>query len=205
MSAAKERSSPGASFITVEPPRFDRPEVEIRASTRRTKTGNAHWSGSRIVVQIPARLRGRPRDQFVAELVERCMAQRPQASAHDGDLEERCAQLALLYNDGVTPSSVRWVANQRQRWASCSPATREIRISTRLRQCPDWVVDAVLVHELAHLHEMDHSANFYAIANRYPRQAESAIFLEGLALGLGLADEESDVEPQISGALNDLA
>ena len=40
---------------------FDRPEVEIRASTRRKKTGNAHWSGSRIVVQIPARVRGRER------------------------------------------------------------------------------------------------------------------------------------------------
>jgi hypothetical protein len=57
--------------VTIEPPRFDRPEVEIRASRRRKKTGTAHWSGSRIVVQIPARLRGRERTIFVDDLVER--------------------------------------------------------------------------------------------------------------------------------------
>ncbi len=180
--------------VLIEPPRFDRPEVEIRASTRRKKTGAAHWSGSRIVVQIPARLRGRERATFVDDLVERLLTQRPQVSAGDAALEERARVLADLYNDGVAPSSVRWVSNQRARWASCSPASREIRVSTRLRQCPEWVIDAVLVHELAHLHEADHSAAFYDLANRHPRQAESAVYLDGYALGLGLAIEAGDVD-----------
>ncbi len=184
--------------MTTHPPQFDRPEVEVRASTRRTKTGNAHWSGSRIIVQIPARLRGRARDQFVDELVERLIQQRPQATGHDADLQDRATELAARYNDDVVPLSVRWVSNQRQRWASCSPATREIRVSTRLRQCPDWVIDAVLVHELAHLQEVDHSARFYEIANRYPRQAESALFLEGFALGLGMRVEDTDVDDDAS-------
>jgi hypothetical protein len=181
--------------VLIEPPRFDRPEVEIRASTRRKKTGAAHWSGSRIVVQIPARLRGRERTVFVDDLVERLLTQRPQSSAGDGALEERARVLADLYNDGVAPDRVRWVSNQRARWASCSPATREIRVSTRLRQCPEWVIDAVLVHELAHLQEADHSAVFYELANRHPRQGESSVFLEGYALGLGLAIEAGDVDP----------
>ena len=67
-------------------------------------------------------------------------------------------------------------------------------MSSRLRQCPDWVIDAVLVHELAHLLEADHSAAFYEIANRHPRQDESALFLEGFALGLGLKVEDADVD-----------
>lgn len=182
-----------ADSIVVQPPQFNRPEVEIRASTRRTKTGNAHWSGSRIIVQIPARLRGRARDHFVDELVERLLTQRPQAMASDAALEARVAVLADLYTDGVVPSSVRWVSNQRTRWASCTPSTREIRVSIRLRQCPDWVIDAVLVHELAHLHEADHSKDFYEIANRHPRQRECELFLEGYALGLGIKMEEGDV------------
>ena len=66
------------SSVWVEPPRFDRPEVEVRSSSRRKKTGAAHWSGSRIVVQIPARLRGREREAFVDDLVERLLTQRPQ-------------------------------------------------------------------------------------------------------------------------------
>jgi hypothetical protein len=176
------------------PPRFDRPEVEVRASTRRKKTGNAHWSGTRIIVQIPARLRGRDRDRFVDELVERLLTQRPQAAGHDAALYERAEELAKEFNDGVMAESVRWVSNQRQRWASCSPASREIRVSTRLRQCPDWVIDAVLVHELAHLQEVDHSPAFWEIANRHPQQGESETFLNGYALGLGIAMEESDIE-----------
>ncbi len=183
-----------ASSVHVEPPRFDRPEVEVRASSKRKKTGTAHWSGSRIVVQIPARLKGRERARFVDELVERLLNQRPQNAAGDASLEERARALAELYLDGVEASSVRWVANQRRRWASCSPASREIRVSSRLRQCPEWVIDAVLVHELAHLVEADHSASFYHLANRHPRQAECALFLDGFALGLGLRIENTDVD-----------
>ncbi len=181
--------------VVVEPPRFDRPEIEIRASTRRTKTGAAHWSGSRVIVQIPARLRGRERDAFVDALVERVVRHRPQNAAGDVALEQRCRELAQTYTDGVMATSVRWVSNQRARWASCSPATREIRVSNRLRQCPEWVIDAVLVHELAHLHEVDHSPSFYEMAGRHPRQRDASIFLEGLALGLGLAIEAGDVDP----------
>jgi predicted metal-dependent hydrolase len=181
------------SSVSVEPPRFDRPEVEVRASAKRKKTGTAHWSGSRIVVQIPARLRGKERSRFVDELVERLLTQRPQNAAGDASLEERSRVLAELYLGGVQPASVRWVANQRRRWASCSPASREIRVSSRLRQCPEWVIDAVLVHELAHLLEADHSAAFYELANRHPRQHECEMFLDGFALGLGLRIEDADV------------
>jgi predicted metal-dependent hydrolase len=191
---ANKKSSSQETQVTIESPRFDRPEVEIRASTRRKKTGNAHWSGSRIVVQIPARVRGRDRREFVDELVEKLLTQRPQNAGGDGALEERAHTLADLYNDGVRPSSVRWVNNQQARWASCSPGSKEIRVSTRLRQCPEWVIDAVLVHELAHLQEADHSARFYEIADRHPRQSDSGTFLDGYALGLGLRIESGDVD-----------
>lgn len=191
---ADTSSSTPETQVTIEPPQFDRPEVEIRASSKRKKTGTAHWSGSRIVVQIPARVRGRERRAFVDELVERLLTQRPQNAAGDLALEERARILAERYNDAVMPVSVRWVNNQQARWASCSPASCEIRVSSRLRQCPEWVIDAVLVHELAHLQEADHSVKFYEIANRHPRQNDSELYLDGYALGLGLRIEEGDVD-----------
>jgi predicted metal-dependent hydrolase len=191
---AHTSSSTPETQVTIEPPQFDRPEVEIRASSKRKKTGTAHWSGSRIVVQIPARVRGRERRAFVDELVERLLTQRPQNAAGDLALEERARTLAERYNDAVMPASVRWVNNQQARWASCSPASREIRVSSRLRQCPEWVFDAVIVHELAHLQEADHSVKFYEIANRHPRQNDSELYLDGYALGLGLRIEEGDVD-----------
>jgi predicted metal-dependent hydrolase len=172
------------------PASFERPELEVRASSRRTKTGSAHWAGTRIVVSIPSRLRGKEREQFIDELVRRAMKERPQSGAHDAALEERARVLAELYTDGRCPSSVRFVSNQRRRWASCSPSTGEIRLSTRLRNVPDWVLDAVLVHELAHLHVVEHSAEFHTIADRHPRQADAELYLDGYQLGLGIAEEE---------------
>ena len=186
-------SSAKDSNVVIEPPRFDRPEVEIRASARRKKTGAAHWSGNRIVVQIPARLKGRDRAMFVDTLVERLLTQRPVTASGDAGLEERARVLAELYLDGVAAASVRWSNSQQRRWASCSPDTRTIRVSSRLQQCPEWVIDAVLVHELALLHEADHSPAFHEVANRHPRQGECALFLEGYALGLGLRMNDADI------------
>jgi predicted metal-dependent hydrolase len=46
------------------------------------------------------------------------------------------------------------------------------------------VLDATIVHELAHLLYPDHSTEFHEIANRYPRQKEASAYLEGYSLGL---------------------
>jgi hypothetical protein len=165
------------------------PEVEVRTSARRRKTATAYWQGDRIVVVLPAHVRRADRAALVEWLVARTLAKRPQAGASDGDLAERAAALADRYVDGVRPSSIRWVTNQQKRWGSCTAQTREIRISHRLRRVPGWVLDATIVHELAHLVHPDHSASFHRIADRHPRQREAALFLEGYSLGLGLDDE----------------
>ena len=68
------------------------------------------------------------------------------------------------------------------------PATSEIRISDRIASFPDWVLDAVVVHELAHLVEANHGRAFHELANRYPKQERATGFL--LAMGL----TEGDVE-----------
>ena len=89
---------------------------------------------------------------------------------------------------------MRWVNNQQARWASCSPASREIRVSTRLRQCPEWVIDAVLVHELAHLQEADHSPAFYDLAESAPAPRRVRGVPRGLRAGTGSAHREGDVD-----------
>ncbi|HEV3369608.1 MAG TPA: YgjP-like metallopeptidase domain-containing protein [Acidimicrobiales bacterium] len=162
------------------------PEVEIRTSTRRRKTSEAKWMGDRIVISLPAHLKGEAREKTIAWLVDRLVAKQPlRVAAGDDDLMARALVLCARYKMRVQPSAVRWATNQTARWGSCSFHSGEIRISHRLSSVPGWVLDSVLVHELAHLVHPDHSPAFHQLADRFPRHKEAGYFLAGYGLGLG--------------------
>ena len=78
---------------------------------------------------------------------------------------------------------MRWVQNQNGRWGSCTPADGTIRISDRVQEMPDWVIDYVLLHELAHLVIANHSAAFWALVGRYPKSERARGYLEGVSAG----------------------
>ena len=165
------------------------PEVEIRTSARRRKTSEAKWVGGRIVVSLPAHLSGEDREKTISWLVERLVAKHPLRHAvGDDELMTRALALVSRYRMEVHPTSVRWVSNQSARWGSCSFHSKEIRLSHRLRTVPPWVLDAVLVHELAHLRHPDHSPAFHQLADRFPRHKEAGIFLSGYGLGLAAGE-----------------
>lgn len=49
------------------------------------------------------------------------------------------------------------------RWGSCTSKTRRIRLNTALAYCPRRCLEYLVVHELAHLIECNHSPRFWAI------------------------------------------
>jgi predicted metal-dependent hydrolase len=169
---------------TTEPSTAFAPDIEVRVSKRRKKTAGAHWEGDRIVVVVPTHLRGAERDLMVESLAARLARHRPHLHASDEQLHQRARALGRRYLDGVEPASIRWSTTQTKRWGSCTLMTREIRISERLRVVPTWVLDSVIVHELAHLIEPNHSTRFRELEDRYPRHGEADTFLEGYSLGL---------------------
>jgi len=61
----------------------------------------------------------------------------------------------------VTPNSVK-INNAKSRWGSCS-ADKNISYSWRLIMADEVAVDYVIVHELAHIIEMNHSPRFWEI------------------------------------------
>jgi predicted metal-dependent hydrolase len=100
------------------------------------------------------------------------------------DLEERAKALASRF--GLPqPSSIRWVDNQTSRWGSCSPGDGTIRLSSRLSSLPPWVIDYVIVHELAHLAEPNHGPAFWALVNHYGKTERA----RGYLMGKGIADD----------------
>jgi predicted metal-dependent hydrolase len=161
------------------------PEVEVRISTRRRKTSEARWVGGRIVVSLPSHLSADTREKTVKWLVDRLVSKNRKRTVRGDDaLLRRSIMLSSRYLTGKQPVSVRWVTNQNTRWGSCSVHSKEIRISHRLQVVPEWVLDAVLVHELAHLTHPNHSPAFHELANRFPRHVEAGSYLAGYGLGL---------------------
>lgn len=161
-----------------------RPEVEVRRSKRRRRTVSAYRDGDRIVVMIPASLSRREEAEWVETMVARLERSESRRRPSDEALMQRAQALSDRHLGGLAvPESVRWVDNQNSRWGSCTPGDRTIRLSARLQGMPAWVIDYVLVHELAHLLEPGHDASFWAWVDRFP-QAERA---KGYLLGWSAA------------------
>src|SRR5665648_737842 len=74
----------------------------------------------------------------------------PSATLHEPH-RRPCRQDHATLGGQARPTSVAWSGRQGRRWGACSVADGAIRISTRVQGMPAWVLDYVLLHELAHL------------------------------------------------------
>jgi predicted metal-dependent hydrolase len=155
---------------------------------------SAYRDGERVVVLIPAQFSRAEEREWVDRMLERLNARERRAGRSDVELASRAQRLAgkfLLDHPGIARSaSVRWVQNQNGRWGSCTPADGTIRISHRVQEMPDWVIDYVLLHELAHLVIPSHSADFWALVARYPKAERARGYLEGVSAAAGLGITE---------------
>ncbi|GHF13265.1 M48 family metallopeptidase [Streptomyces griseoluteus] len=170
--------------------------VEVRRSDRRRRTVSAYREGDRTIVLIPARMSKTEERRWVTAMLDRLAAKEAKRSVPGGDTEltERAGRLSERYFEGrARPSSVRWVTNQNTRWGSCTPAEGTIRLSHRLRGMPEYVVDYVLCHELAHLLVPGHGPDFWRLLQAYPRTERARGYLEGVAATARMPDVPPDV------------
>ncbi len=154
------------------PPPAARLRVEVRRSAKRRKTVAWRVVGDTLVLMVPARLSAAEVSRWTAEALRRVERQR---TADRIDLEARVRALADRYRL-PRPRSVRWV-DATTRWGSCTPATGAIRLNRVLATFPDWVLEVVIVHELAHLVHADHSPAFWALVHRHPRAERAKGYL----------------------------
>jgi predicted metal-dependent hydrolase len=78
------------------------------------------------------------------------------------ELPPRVMELSILHGIGVSRVSVR---NQKSRWGSCS-RRGTISLNWRLIQPPGFVRDYIILHELAHRRQMNHSEKFWQEVER---------------------------------------
>jgi predicted metal-dependent hydrolase len=86
--------------------------------------------------------------------------------------DERLAERAHVLNDRHFGGRLRWSSIQfaelSHLWGSCTFTSGAIRIARRAASLPDFVVDYLIVHELAHLVQSDHGPAFHELEGRYP-------------------------------------
>jgi predicted metal-dependent hydrolase len=144
--------------------------VEVIRSRKRKRSVGAQLIGDTLKLTIPSWMSKAEEAHWIDEMSKRFLRK---MSTDRFDLTKRTAGLAKRL--GLrTPTDIRWATDMTQRWGSCTPTDGTIRISDRLAAFPDWVVDYVIVHELAHLEVPDHGADFWALVHRFPT-AERAV------------------------------
>jgi predicted metal-dependent hydrolase len=165
-------------------------KVEVVRSRQRHKTVQARQIGDVVRVSVPATMSRADEERWVKEMLRRIGRRQRSAGI---DLHERARGLAGKFGLAM-PNSTRWVDNQNYRWGSCTPHDGTIRISSRLAKEPSWVLDYVLVHELAHLKVSGHGKAFWQLVNRYPLAERARGFL--MARGVDEPEDEPESLPQ---------
>lgn len=147
-------------------------EVEVIRSARRRKTIQARVESGVLKVMVPDTLTAEQEAHWV-DVMRSKLATKAKTTF---DLDKRANRLARAY--GLRPpTSVSWSTRQNQRWGSCTPDNGSIRLSSRMTTFPDWVIDYVLIHELAHLSESGHGPAFKALLARYPKSERAEGYL----------------------------
>lgn len=120
--------------------------------------------------------------QQVLEIVER-VRKKVGNGLDNKDLERRARTLSrTVLQNKPRFESIKWVKNMSRRWASVTGGVEKpgrIRISHRLADVPDYVLDDVIVHELVHTFvEGGHTEEFWYWASQAPHHERARGYLE---------------------------
>ncbi len=159
---------------------MDKEGYEIRIVRSRRKTLSAAVKGDVLVVSVPLRTSDQAVQDFlykhrrwIQTHMEKARKNRETAQTAGKLSMQEIRSLADRALDYI-PERVRYYAplmgvtygritirNQKTRWGSCS-SKGNLNFNCLLMLCPPQVIDSVVVHELAHRIEMNHSDRFYA-------------------------------------------
>ena len=166
-------------------------EIKIIRSNRRWRTISARLVKDTLLVQAPAVLSQERLGKIIADF--KLKFQRKKIK-DDLDKEKNLAEIAARLNqqyfdNKLKVNSIEYVTGQNSKFGCCNYRTAHIRISHRIGLMPQWVRSYVVMHEMAHLIEPNHSRAFWDIVGRY-KLAERA---RGYLMATGFAAVEKPI------------
>lgn len=161
------------------------PEYRVIRKERRKRSISAFRMAGVIEIHIPARLSKRQELELIPEMIE--MVLKREARARKGNDQLLMISLEILEkylpDFYERPTSITW-RSMNERWGSCTTVDGTIRISERLINAPEYVLNYIIFHELIHLRVHAHDENFYEYLQRYTDQIKAEAFLEGYEIGV---------------------
>jgi len=156
------------------------PPVRILSSRRRRRTVSARLRSGVLELLVPHWMPNAERQQWAETMRRRIERRMERARPSDRRLMERARTL----NDRHFGGRLRWTSigftEMAHNWGSCTFTLGAIRIAKRAASLPDWVLDYLIVHELAHLEQSDHGPAFHELENRYPLAERARGYLMAL-------------------------
>lgn len=164
-------------------------KIKITRSDRRARTVSAKVVGDTVEIAAPAHLSDAELQPIIEKLTARLERRQQRRALDDGDLQQLAEALNRQYFSGrLRWATISWSAQQNKRFGSCTPADHSIRISHRLAAMPRFVLEYVVMHELAHLVEANHGPRFWHLVNQYPKTERARGYL--MAIGLEESEDE---------------
>jgi predicted metal-dependent hydrolase len=187
---------------TLQIPGQDPQSVTVRRDRRLKR--NARWQrqpdGS-LLLRIPYRMPNASLPGLLDSIREQLVKQKKLAVRRtDADLQARAEHInASCFNHRIQWAAIRWVKPMRTRLGSCTTGGTtdgHIRISEEIRDWPQWVLDYVIAHEMAHRLHPNHSKAFWqTLRQAYPRTDQARGFVKGYMFAHGRElDEGVDSE-----------
>lgn len=129
---------------------------------------------------VPASMPHVERQHWAEVMTRRLLRRVERSKPSDERLMARARTLNTRHFGGKLAWSSIGFTDMEHLWGSCTFTDGAIRIARRAASLPEWVLDYLLVHELAHLVHSDHGAEFKELESRYPMTERAKGYLLAL-------------------------